>query len=164
MTRDGARNTMVVVVVVVSEITVAEITVAVERKTTTKSHSNYPALQTTPRKQMNEKTEQLVRELAEKFGTTADHLWGVLVKQAFVYASTETIFLVVSGAILGVAFMSIAKKMKQEPGLDDDHLLFASFTFGVLLVVLLLGAMFSLPGIVSGFVNPEYWALKQLLP
>ena len=29
---------------------------------------------------MNDKTEQLVRELAEKLGTTVEHLWGVLVQ------------------------------------------------------------------------------------
>ncbi len=33
---------------------------------------------------MSEKTEQLLRELAQKLGTTAEHLWGVLIKQAYV--------------------------------------------------------------------------------
>ena len=33
---------------------------------------------------MNDQTVQLLRELAEKFGTTTEHLWGVLIKQAYI--------------------------------------------------------------------------------
>ncbi len=31
---------------------------------------------------MDEQIEKLLRELAEKLGTTAEHLWGVLMRQA----------------------------------------------------------------------------------
>lgn len=35
---------------------------------------------------MNEQTEKLLREIAAKIGTTGEHLWGVLIQQAYIRA------------------------------------------------------------------------------
>ena len=38
---------------------------------------------------MNEATAKLIEELAAKLGTTAEHLWGVLVRQAPISATVS---------------------------------------------------------------------------
>lgn len=40
---------------------------------------------------MDERTEKLLRELADKFGTTVDHLWSVLVHQAPINATVDCV-------------------------------------------------------------------------
>jgi hypothetical protein len=110
---------------------------------------------------MNEKTEQLVRELAEKLGTTVDHLWEVLVRQATVSAITDTITLAVFGAVLGVAAWRIVKELKKD--YVPEPAIFGGFIVGLLSLVWFIFLMSSVSGIAAGFFNPEYWALKQLL-
>lgn len=113
---------------------------------------------------MNENTEILVRELAEKLGITVDYLWAVLVKQAMISAVTDTLIFVVTGIALAAAGWGIVKALKSNDLDDLDDL----EIFGELVVVALSLAWFvclmcSVSSIAAGFFNPEYWALKQLL-
>ena len=41
---------------------------------------------------MNDQTLELIRDLAEKLGTTTEHLWGVLVTQAYISGVGDVIF------------------------------------------------------------------------
>ena len=41
---------------------------------------------------MNDQTLELIRDLAEKLGTTTEHLWGVLMTQAFISGIGDVIF------------------------------------------------------------------------
>lgn len=119
---------------------------------------------------MNEQTEKLVRELADKLGTTADHLWGVLIKQAPVSAVTSLLGGVAIFALLVYAWRFRAKKMAAETNKNygdwagDSPI---SVISGMLLCIatfaLVLAAAGELPLVLAGFFNPEYWALKQIL-
>jgi len=42
---------------------------------------------------MNEDTIKLIRDLAEKFGTTSEHLWAVMVRQALISSIGEVVSL-----------------------------------------------------------------------
>lgn len=119
---------------------------------------------------MNEQTIQLIRELADKLGTTAEHLWGVLIRQAPIYsASYITTIFVILGALLWLLRnlkASIAKVASDD--FDGDPI----FIFGVvanaigIIAILLAFSVNILPDIsmiFAGFFNPEYWALKQIL-
>lgn len=116
---------------------------------------------------MNEQTEQLIRELADKLGTTTEHLWGVLVKQAPLSATVEIMYALAACALLAtcVKMVSWAGKRIIE-GEDEERDVMAmvwGITIGIFSIILVATAVANAATTLSGFLNPEYWALKQLL-
>lgn len=113
---------------------------------------------------MNERTAQLIEALAAKLGTTSEYLWGVLVKQAPISAATNAVLLSVFLSLAALASVRVAKharaSKKNNPYADD-------VMWWIFLVMLWFAAVCavagSASGIISGFFNPEYWALKQLM-
>ena len=112
---------------------------------------------------MDEKTEVLIREFAEKFGTTGEHLWEVLVRQAFISGTTDIAVILGWVIILGVSAVFFIVRSRSA-GFGKE---LGGFLWGlwgcVLAVVLLLSGM-CMGNIIGALVNPEYWALQQLLP
>lgn len=113
---------------------------------------------------MDEKTEQLIRELAEKFGTTTEHLWGILVKQAQIEAWTQ-IILLCFGLLAATILFIFAFKMKRKEN-DDwcDGALLIGGTSIVLGFIMLVAVPVVFVNATTSFLNPEYRAFKQLLP
>lgn len=107
---------------------------------------------------MNEQTQQLIDKLATKLGTTAEHLWGVLIKQAPISSTIDLI-----GIALLFAVLLYAYKLLKRADLDyaDGPLAFALWWLFFLLGLIV--SIIAMPYILSGFFNPEYWALKQLI-
>lgn len=115
---------------------------------------------------MSKETTDLINQLADKLGTTAEHLWGVLVKQAPISSAVELALLL--AGILGAVVLGMVayKKSKKEDSSDHDDLVcvycaVASAILGLIVLVVLLCES---ENIVAGFFNPEYWALHQLIP
>ncbi len=111
---------------------------------------------------MNEATQKMIEELAAKLGTTTEHLWGVLVRQAPISA---VVGLACDAVILGLVVLGWVKlsRIKFENWNQDfgRGLLYAGLVIATALVV--IGVVFELQMEIAGLVNPEYWALKQLL-
>ena len=114
---------------------------------------------------MDDKTLQALTALANKLGITAEYLWGVLVRQAPI---TGTISLVVmsgwvAGCVLLVRFVQRTTGGDRTECAGDTGRAWAWVgAIGVCaVVVLIVGFEFS-PA-VSAIVNPEYWALRQIL-
>lgn len=115
---------------------------------------------------MNERTEQLVRELAEKLGTTADHLWAVLVRQAPITSTVRVCILgLVALALLAVGVMALrAFRRRRFPKAGDiSPEALGIFFWCVACGVFVIGTLTSLPIIIAGFANPEYWALQEVM-
>ena len=117
---------------------------------------------------MNEKTEQLVRELAEKLGTTIEHLWSVLVRHA-VIQSIVGLVIIAGLIIVGTLWTRFLLKSttSEDPRwpFDDEIpaiLIWAITSLGWLVIVIVV--LEKLPVEITALMNPEYWALKQLLP
>ena len=109
---------------------------------------------------MNEQTLKLIENLSIKFGTTAEHLYGVMVKQASI-SSTTTLVNILIGYILSIIIFRIGRKLnKENPGDIGEALSFVSVLFSVIVTFFLMGFSGS---ITSGYINPEYWAIKQLI-
>jgi hypothetical protein len=111
---------------------------------------------------MNDSTQQLIRELAEKLGTTAEHLWGVLVRQAPI---SGTLGLLGIAALLGFVYIAW-KRLTKIDFTKWDHDLAKGTMYGGLLiatVIALLSLLLLAPLYVAGILNPEYWALRQIL-
>lgn len=117
------------------------------------------------RYRVDEKTEAMIRELADKMGTTTEHLWGVLVKQAVITGSVGLAMYVLFAALL----IAIGLKVRRMGGdivkAMEDPICFAlSIVFGVGTVSYIFAMLSAFVTTVSALVNPEYWALSQILP
>lgn len=117
---------------------------------------------------MNEKTTQLIEQLAQKLGTTVEYLWSILLKQAFVDATTRLIIVIctiILGIILYKTHKSFSKKNSNGYTSYDNKGYFIEIMVisTVLFVVFILGSINCIPYIINGYFNPEYWALCKIL-
>lgn len=122
---------------------------------------------------MDEKYRQLIEALAEKLGTTAEHLWGVLVKQAPISGAVDLVLCIVIAASAWWWAALVKRKTTKPPKTDDDRYPYAEWSdeaaglswIGAVIAVVfaLICIVGSAQGIVAAFANPEYWALKQLV-
>lgn len=110
----------------------------------------------------------LLEQLAIKLGVTAEHLWEVLIRQAQITAIQYTIFSIfILSAIVTWDIYGINKTRKRNgqdyPDWDGDAvafvwgsvLLFTGFALGVTIPLMIEA--------ITCFINPEYWALRQIL-
>lgn len=125
---------------------------------------------------MDNNTEALLRELADKFGTTTEKLYGVLVKQAKVeiiqsiIGAIACIVLIFIGIhFLGLVHYSEGKVIKTEYSVDtiypSTNILFiiAWIANGILWIISVFVIVENVNSIVSNFMNPEYQALEKIL-
>jgi hypothetical protein len=117
---------------------------------------------------MDERTAELIERLALQLGTTAEHLWSVLVVQARVVAVQDIVtgLLLCVGLWFGVrAARWLWAEIRRERGAYDDPM---GYVLGF--ICLLIGEAVTGVFTISLFVeastcavNPEYWALRQVL-
>ncbi len=119
-------------------------------------------------KTMSDNTAKLLEQLAQKLGTTAEYLWATLVKQAPI-ESAIGIFQIVVFTLLGFLLYRLNGRFSKE---NDRGLSYYEENEPVAVIMVLAFIawlccsailFFCLGDIVSGFFNPEYWALQQIL-
>ena len=113
---------------------------------------------------MNEQTSKLVEQLAQKLGTTSEYLWGILLKQAPISATIDLIYCILvflMGVLLYRLHIHFSKSGIYE---DSDGGIPAAMLIGsIIWSIIAIVCFFCIGGIVTGFVNPEYWALDKIL-
>ncbi len=113
---------------------------------------------------MNDKVLEALQTLAAKLGTTVDHLWGVLLKQAPI---DGTIDLIVCIALVwfNVSFLRavVRKTLSDDPEWEEEKAIIAWMMVAVFFVISGLIVWHNTAMIIASFFNPEYWALNQLL-
>jgi hypothetical protein len=110
---------------------------------------------------MNEKMFEFLQQLATKLGTTSEHLWGVLIKQALVVAVRDIIELVITAALLTLLWKQKDKIFSWAKGYDSRT---ALIVFGELFIMVwLLICIYSFETVITAIFNPEYWAFDTLL-
>lgn len=116
---------------------------------------------------MNEQTEKLIRELAEKLGTTVDHLWGVLVRQAPIDGCASIISWLFIAALIAGMFFFVRYGFRRAETCVGGGWAIASvmmaFVAAILAIALVVIVCTDLSTTIAAFKNPEYWALKQLI-
>lgn len=126
---------------------------------------------------MDDKTEILIQGLADKLGTTREHLWGVLLNQAPITGITDLCILICWWVAVITAFLYIKKKSTRPryrlEGMYDECVgpaawgeidrSFAWAFWGVTLIITVLVTAVGLRKIVAALINPEYWVLTQIL-
>ena len=105
-----------------------------------------------------------LQPLADKLGTTGQYVWGLQVKQAYVDGSLALV-----GLLFGIALITVAilwmKKINDNLETQRDTEMDG---FGVVASVILFIAGFiflctNVPTVLNCFINPEYYALHQLI-
>lgn len=121
---------------------------------------------------MNDKLQKTLTDLAAKFGTSVEHLWGVLLYQAKVQVITDLFYYVlciVGGVVLYRYHIKFSKKYDTKYGSscsyeDSDFCIPIMGVLGVMWITYFIYCICSIGTTVSAAINPEYWALKEILP
>jgi hypothetical protein len=101
---------------------------------------------------MNEELNNRLAELASKLNVSVEHLWGVLVRQAYIDGISS--------------LWTMRRKSQATP--ERERLSFYPpapmdlMLLGMVLLFLLLIAMSNFYWVVSDFLNPEFYALQHL--
>lgn len=109
---------------------------------------------------MNDKTIQLLEALAAKLGTTAEYLWGVLIRQAAVSATIDLVCLLVAVTYL-VVYTKWLRVVRKGDMFDNEAT--GVIMGGCVAVIVFILALFCVSGVITGYMNPEYWALNKIL-
>ena len=122
---------------------------------------------------MDEKILHSINELASKLGVTAEYIWGILLRQAPISAINNFIIMAsfVIATILAIRYtirkITPPDATKENPHpyaeWNDETSVFALAEVALLVGVSALVILYLFPSFVSALVNPEYWALKQIL-
>lgn len=121
---------------------------------------------------MDDKTSKLIEQLAVKLGTTAEYLWTILLKQAKISAINDIIFLSVS-LLFGFILFRIHRYLLKERkvgGYEESYYhkyeeaaILPMVIFTVAFTITFIISLSSISNIINGLLNPEYWALKEIL-
>ena len=109
---------------------------------------------------MNDQTAALLQALADKFGTTAEHLWGVLVQQASLLGVLAAAQAAMLFGALSVSIWVVRKYWAQSDTESRFLMVGLLCFFGFIMV---MAGMEQLYTAISAFGNPEYTALKFIL-
>lgn len=120
---------------------------------------------------MSEELNKQLAGLASRLGVSVEHLWGVLIRQAYIDGVSSlgtTLVCVLLGVAVIYAFIYLRRKFKNKPNQELTQpfgLLLEPTGFVILCVVLLAIitiASDNLYWVVSDFFNPEFYALRHL--
>lgn len=113
---------------------------------------------------MNDKTMQVLTDLAEKLGTTAEYLWAALLRQAPISGLADLALMAgwISATVIWTKIV-IRKAPTWEKEYEEDRAIFAWIGVILLWISTAYSITAGLSLTISAFLNPEYWALKQIL-
>jgi uncharacterized membrane protein len=120
---------------------------------------------------MSDDLYKQLAELANKLGVSVEHLWGVLVKQAYIDGFSSlatTLVCVLLCAVSIYTFLYFRRKFRNTPDQEQAQpfrILMEPFGFMIVGIVLfLIGALAcnNLYWVISDFLNPEFYALRHL--
>ena len=105
---------------------------------------------------MEEKVFDALQTLAGQFNTTVEFLWGVLLKQALVDGSLS----VFTAAFFLIAGVWIQVTLSKAKDLDSESWCIATFVLWAFCGPVIF---FNIQSALTSLINPEYWALRQVL-
>lgn len=119
---------------------------------------------------MNEQTANLIKELAIKLGTTTEYLWTVLMQQAFVSSIIDCIFYIMYFVFMYYMFKGYKYMLGKNEGSPYTRFENMEEGQGILVIFLIcisiaftIAFILTVSSTITGFINPEYWALEKIL-
>ncbi|MED1742053.1 hypothetical protein P4U97_21585 [Bacillus swezeyi] len=114
-----------------------------------------------------DKAMEYIDKLAAKLGVAAEHVYGVLVKQAFASGVTDSIigfvFLMIA-VIAGVIITKVTIKIYGERYCNwDCEWFFVVLAVGLLVILPGVFGIYAITEGIKALINPEYYAIKEIL-
>lgn len=116
-----------------------------------------------------DKLSELLGQLAIKLGTTVEYLWKVLINQAYITGIVNIILyilLVVSGIVIYKFHRYFDRENDCGRSIYGDSygdIQIVMVIIATLWAICLLAGIINIGETVTCFVNPEYWALHEVL-
>lgn len=110
---------------------------------------------------MNEQAVLFLKELSNKLGTTSEYLFSALVKQAPISGIINLLVIVLLFVLTFLWTRNVYKKSCLHY-YEEESIRFFAWLSVIILLFISLCMLESLPIVISGLINPEYWALKEI--
>jgi hypothetical protein len=111
--------------------------------------------------------KSVMNSLAESLSTTSEHVYSILVKQATVQGLILFVFLILNGILIIILLTSyrrfIFKKIKESGRYDEDGFYAAFYIPTIIFCIVFVAQIFFVPDMIGQLVNPEYYAIKEIL-
>lgn len=124
---------------------------------------------------MNEQAMKALEELAKQFNTTGQYLWGILVHQALVSGVLSLVWVAIA-TVVTVKSIRTVKRAYSPATIDgvqyntlqetfnEDGEVFVNIVIPALLIpIFFIVFCCALDNAITGLLNPEYWALDEML-
>lgn len=105
--------------------------------------------------------DKFLEQLAEQLNTTVPYLWDMLVQQAVYGGISNLVFALLLMVLCGVA-VTLTIKLTRVLQDEMDRFLIMMIVIALASLIFIV-SLISIPDSVNRIVNPEYWALKQIL-
>jgi hypothetical protein len=118
---------------------------------------------------MSDELHKELAALAAKLGVSVEHLWGVLVRQAYIdgLSSLVTVFCCAAAGV-GVLWFFLYRRRKYKLTVEPKERFFLSsepleyLVLGTILFFLVAVAGNNFYWVISDFFNPEFYAFRHL--
>lgn len=122
---------------------------------------------------MEEKAFEYIDAIAANLGVAAEHVYGALLKQAMVSGLRSVVYIIICLAVSYV-IIKMLKTVYSDVKAEEESLFVDDFgislagvfavTFGGIAIVIMFFAIMSdINNATTALLNPEYWALKEIL-
>lgn len=122
---------------------------------------------------MEERAFEYIDAIAANLGVAAEHVYGALLKQAMVSGLRSVVYIIICLAVSYVIikmFKRIYSDVKEgEDGIFVDSYgvslggVFALIFGGIAIIIMFFAIMSDISNATTALLNPEYWALKEIL-
>jgi hypothetical protein len=108
-----------------------------------------------------------LEQYAAGLGTTAEYLWAIIIKQAYITGVSNLIWITIGVSILiGYGMFIFTCALKPIKNETTENIVIAGLIVGgVISLVAIMALTISevMPETVTCFLNPEYWALQKAI-
>lgn len=122
---------------------------------------------------MEEKAFEYIDAIAANLGVAAEHVYGALLKQAMVSGLRSVVYILICLAVSYVIIKMLKTvysdiKAGEESLFVDDFGIslagvFAVIFGGIAIIIMFFAIMSDISNATTALLNPEYWALKEIL-
>ena len=123
---------------------------------------------------MEEKAFEYIDALAANLGVAAEHVYGALLKQAMVSGVRSVVYIILCLAVVYMVIRMLKKVYTDVKDGNNNSIfldgwdisaagIIASFVGGIALFILFIAIIANISNASTALLNPEYWALKEIL-
>lgn len=122
--------------------------------------------------ELQNKVINILDILSAKLGVASGHLWEIMIKQSYISAISDIIFaiLTIISVVLFVKFMNYCCEEIDTDGqgeesrrINNEWMINVFMLWGILNLFIMIGAIIKIFDIATKLINPEYWALQEIL-